>query len=420
MMIKILIAAALVAGAVSSVDARQEGGGRRAAHGQAHALSWTKSDGMCAGGYENCASTAECTYTGLGPCSANETAPKWHLATTFVSLAFVADGYTTDMANKATLVYPKPGAQGLRKAEAGKTDAGQDDKTDGTEYAYAMAANMFGGDDTAYGYAGFASYLNTGTKDISINQNTFYGFSDYNTDFSTPKAYSICTSPMKGTECGAKRTFKPGAYKFSLFGTNLGANWKTAIAGMGKRTRMGFRMKLQAKGIAFDKVTLNGGTDITKIGETDVTSIVIANADTELKYTFPKDFNYGVASTFDELGDKGLKTGAIKVVVSMEGADALNIDYLFPMDKIGTDGDQYFVYDPEVTGGKVSRETTTTKAASSMPQDTETTTTKAASSVSQDTEMTTTIAKAAIPNGAGQLAASGFVAVVVAAVSQLF
>ena len=330
---------------------------------------------MCAGGYENCADKTECTYTGLGPCAANETTPKWHLATTFVALAFVSDGYTTDGA-KATMVSARDGAKGFRKAEKGKTDAGE-----GTEYAYAMAANMFGTNDKTYGYAGFASYLNTGKKDISISQNTFYGFTDYNTDFSNPTEYTICTSPMKGAECGAKRTFKPGAYKFSLFGNNLGDDWKTTIAGMGKNTHMGFRMKLEAVGITFDKVTLNGGTDIKKIGETDVEKIVIANADTELTYTFPKDFNYGVASKMAELKDAGLKTGAIKIVVSQEGKNALHVDYLFPMDKIGTDGDQYFVYDPEVTGGE---------------------------------------AKQVVSAGAGQLAASGFVAVAVAAVSQLF
>jgi len=192
---------------------------------------------------------------------------------------------------------------------------------------------------------------------------------------------------MSGTECGAKRTFKPGAYKFSLFGNNLGSGYAAAIASFGTRTHMGFRMKLQAKGVAFDKVTLNGGTDIKEIGETDVTSIVIANADTELMYTFPKDFNYAKASTMAADGDAGLKTGAIKVVVSLEGEDALNIDYLFPMDKVGTTGDQFFVYDPEVTGGKVGSQKATTKASG---------------------------------NGAGQLAASGFVAVAVAAVSQLF
>jgi hypothetical protein len=339
MMIKILIAAALVAGTVSSADA---------------ALSWIKANGVCAGGYENCASKEECTYTGVGPCTADEKEPKWHLASTFVGLAFVSDGYTTDFANKAKVIEPKPGAQGFRKAEAGQTNAGID-----TEYAYAMAATMFGSSDKAYGYAGLASYLNTGTKDISVNQNTFYGFSDYNTDFSTPTEYDICIAPMTGTTCGPKVTFKPGAYKFSLFGNNLGADWKTSIAGLSNKIKMatstkvhmGFRMQVQAKGIAFDNVTLNGGTDIANIGETDVTSIVIANADTELKYTFPKNFNYGKASTIQAEGDAGLKTGAIKVVVSLE-QDTLIIDYLFPMDKVGTDGDQYFVYDPEITAGK--------------------------------------------------------------------
>ena len=227
MMIKTLIAAALVAGAMPSVDAGT--------------LQWIKAnaeagaEGMCAGGYESCASKEECTYTGLGPCAADETTPKWHLASSFVGLAFVADGYTKD-ATKATIVEAKPGAKGFRKAEAGQTDAGQADKTDGTEYAYAMASNMFGKDATAYGYAGIASYLNTGTKDISVNTNKFYGFDgDYNTDFQSPKEYSICTSPMSGTECGAKRTFKPGAYKFSLFGNNLGSGYAAAIANMGDR-----------------------------------------------------------------------------------------------------------------------------------------------------------------------------------------
>jgi hypothetical protein len=366
MMIKINIAAALVAGAVSSASAT---------------LSWIKANGVCAGGYENCANTAECTYTGLGPCTGTETEPKWHVATTFVGLAFVSDGYTADFANKAKVVEPKQGAKGFRKADANQVDAGV-----GTEYAYAMSANMFGDSNGAYGYAGFASYLNTGTKDISVDKNKFYSFSDFNTDFTSPDTYDICISKMAGTTCGAKRTFAPGAYKFSLFGSNLGTNWKTTIASFNTatstKTHMGFRMKIEAKGITFNKVTLNGNIDIAQIGETDVTSIAIANDETELKYTFPKDFNYGKASTITTDGDAGLKTGSIKVVVSLVPNDnnALHIDYLFPMDKIGTDGDQYFVYDPEVTGKDANT----------------------------------------AGNGAGQLAMSGLVAVVAAAVSQLF
>jgi len=368
-MIKILVAA-VVAGAVSSANAGT--------------LSWTEtSNGVCAGGYEECDSTEECTYTGLGPCTVNKTEPDWHVATTFVGLAFVGDGYITDFDNKAVVIDPKAGAKGYRNAASGKTDAG-----DGTEYAYAMAANMFGDSADAYGYAGFASYLNTGEKSISIQQNKFYGFSDYATDFSTPDEYDICISKMSGTECGAATTFAPGAYKFSLFGNTLGDDWKTTIAGFSEapyentKTHMGFRMNIEAKGFTFDSVTVNGGVAIEDIGETDVSSITFAKDDHELTYTFPKNFNYGKASTIEADGDAGLQSGTIKVYISLDSEtdNALNIDYLFPMDKIGTDGDQYFVYDPEVTASDSSIKS----------------------------------------NGAGQLAASGLVAIVFAAVAHFF
>jgi len=367
MMNKIVNAAALVATAVSSAAA-------------AGTLQWTSGNGVCAGGYESCENTQECTYVGVGPCTAGEAAPAWHVANTFVGMAFVADGYTTN-ASKMETIDMKPGSKGFRKAE--------DDKVanPGTKYAYAMAANMFGADNTAYGYAGVASYLNTGTQTISVTQNKFMAFTDYastmteaSSDF---KEYDICISEMTGAvgaaTCNTPVTFAPGTFKFSIFGNTLGDNWATTISNFGTdKTMMGFRMKIASVGITFDKVTLNGNVDIADIGETDVEDIKIENADTVLEYKFPKKFNYASTTNVndDDNRNKDLQTGDIKIIVQkIAGENALYIDYGFPLDKIGRTGDQYFVYDPEVSASK---------------------------------------------SGAAQLAASGFVAFVVAAVSQLF
>lgn len=370
MMNKIVNAAALVATAVSSAAA-------------AGTLQWTSGNGVCAGGYESCETTQECTYVGVGPCTAGEATPAWHVANTFEGMAFVADGYTTD-ANKMQPIAMKPNSKGFRKAQEDQVPTGA---AAGGKYSYAMAANMFGADDTAYGYAGVASYLNTGTETISVTENKFMAFTEYastmedtSSDF---KTYDICISEMTGAvgsaTCTTPVTFAPGTFKFSIFGNNLGANWATKISSFGTdKTMMGFRMKIAAVGITFDKVTLNGNVDIADIGETDVTDIKIANADTVLEYKFPKKFNYASTANIDDNDkrNKDLQTGDIKIIVhKVPGQNALYIDYGFPLSLIGTSGNQYFVYDPEVSASK---------------------------------------------SGAAQLAASGFVVFVVAAVSQLF
>lgn len=364
MMNKIVNAAALVATAVSSAAA-------------AGTLQWTSGNGVCAGGYESCATTQECTYVGVGPCTAGEATPAWHVANTFEGMAFVADGYTTD-ATKMDIIAMKAGSKGFRKAEEDQV------ANAGTKYSYAMAANMFGADDTAYGYAGVASYLNTGTETISVTTNKFLAFTDYATPMeeANAKEYDICISEMTGAvgsaTCTTPVTFAPGTFKFSIFGNNLGNNWARKISSFGNKTMMGFRMKIKSVGITFDKVTLNGNVDIADIGETDVEDIKIENADTVLEYKFPKKFNYASTARVDDDDNrnKDLQTGDIKIIVQkIPNENALYIDYGFPLSLIGTTGGQYFVYDPEVSASK---------------------------------------------SGAAQLAASGFVAFVVAAVSQLF
>ena len=76
----------------------------------------------------------------------------------------------------------------------------------------------------------------------------------------------------------------------------------------------------------------------------------------------------------------GTASGNVVIHVSKVSANTLHIDYLFPLTAIGATADKYFVYDPTINTDVAGN-----------PK-----------------------------GGAGQLAASGFVAVVVAAVSQLF
>ena len=128
-----------------------------------------------------------------------------------------------------------------------------------------MAGNTFGD----AGYAGIASYLLTGAKDISTKHNQFFVYTGYgSTDKvdreTVPTHYSqsemgapsgpftVCISKYDSSssdKCGAERTFKSGDFKFSIFGHLFNeddtTNPKREAINWGNKDHLGFRMKVR-------------------------------------------------------------------------------------------------------------------------------------------------------------------------------
>ena len=161
MMLKILTAAALVATANGAVT------------------NWINANGMCGGIDEACTDMRTCSTTGLGPCAADEKAPKWHITSEFVAIAFTAPGYLTDT-TKLKQINPTTKAKQGAGTVNGFRNYDIAAKGGGGEYIYTMAGGILGGDDTAWGYAGIASYFNSGNTSIVTDSNDIYGAGKYN------------------------------------------------------------------------------------------------------------------------------------------------------------------------------------------------------------------------------------------------
>jgi hypothetical protein len=324
-----------------------------AAAGSAHAkMGWVKSSttNMCAGIMEECDSIETCTLTAFGPCTDASKGAYASLQSTFVGLAFVEDGYLTD-ASKAKVVDPdESGTNGYR-------DSAQM-KADGYEYAYTMTGGRYGDMSQVGGYMGIASYFNTGSKAIETNEVTLHTSDDENKNRVTDKGtgvygapmrdFQACISEVSGGKCGAKRSFGPGDYKFSIFGWTKGPNFPPPKGsdGFPQYTHLGVRMQLKAVGFKPTDLKINGDKTLENIGSTDVTSITIITGDDTMKLDFPKKYNYGkVGSGKLEVPD-GTKDVGIKV--SAAGDSAIYIDYLFDTTDLATQL-RYFIYDPDVS-----------------------------------------------------------------------
>jgi hypothetical protein len=356
MMLKVLTAAALVA----------------TANG---AINWAiNANGMCVGIDTECTDTASCTTTALGPCNADDTAPPGYVVSEFVGLAFVAPGYLSDTDNaKGTYKQIPPHMKGFRNYDANATDG------NGGKYAYTMTGTVFGGDDTAWGYAGIASYFVNGNKDIKTQSNKIYGAAEHdstgksrtvgdNTNGAPNGPYDVCISKIDSTtgkpKCGAAMTYKPGDYKFSIFGAVAGKDWeKNTAAGQSgfpaNQTHMGVRMKLQGYNYPF-YVMLNGDKNITRNGETHVETMSLTTSDYTCDYRFPTNVNYGkIDALNDTIGAPmavGDESGNVTIYVSQGPVDnSVYIDYLFPLNMVQK-GDKYFIYDPNI---KVKSKATT-------------------------------------------------------------
>ena len=133
--------------------------------------NWVVAKDLCAGIIGDCQNADECTTTAVGPCEGGETSPKAYLKSRFVGIAFVdLDKYLAcaDPNSCNDMKVVQPSGLGYRDYSGAKTTP------NGGKYAYVMSGNTFG-DNSAEIYAGVASYINTGHKNIETSTNVVYG-----------------------------------------------------------------------------------------------------------------------------------------------------------------------------------------------------------------------------------------------------
>jgi len=209
----------------------------------------------------------------------------------------------------------------------------------GASYAFLNSGAYFGTANSG-GYIGMASYLlKSGTVSTSTND-VLVG----NRGATTSSKYSVCISPMAtgSTACGAAQTYSPGAFKFSLFGGTHGNNFQVEAG----TTHLAIRVKMSLKGTTAN-VLLNSDVALANIGTTDVTKLKLVETTGDrrtLQIDFPTKYNVGASPNY------AVPTASrdVKIKVSANGNDAINIDYLFAVADLNTK-DKWFIYDPPVT-----------------------------------------------------------------------
>lgn len=333
------------------------------------AYSWTKGTTICAGIKVPCTDKATCSATAVGPCP-GDADPTAYLESEFQGLAFVdskkyLDAKTGKVSSDATtynvIEASGPGFRDYKAAIEPET---------GGKFGFSMVGNVFGDTAVAGGYAGIVSYLNTGTKTLETNTVKVFGSStgqavvdrSAGTDWSdsdkgAPNGpYKVCISEVKADKtCGAKRSFKPDEYKFSIFGSVNGADYDTKVkAGVGDfpagMDKMGVRMQLKATGFAVKDLKVNGKSWEPSMVNHDVTSMFIMHESGGLNLVFPKKYNTGPtagATVNAALTNTATHDMAIRISSVDTAAQTIMIDYLFDTAKLTKD--TWFIYDPDVT-----------------------------------------------------------------------
>ena len=127
--------------------------------------SWTYGTKICGGIKELC-SGRECTKTAVGPCPVKGEKPKAWLESQFEVLAFVNSEKYLDV--KTGKVSSDEFIHVIESKGYPFRDVKDEVESDGGKFAYSMVGSVFG-DETAGGYAGLVSYLNTGTTTLKNN-----------------------------------------------------------------------------------------------------------------------------------------------------------------------------------------------------------------------------------------------------------
>jgi hypothetical protein len=335
------------------------------------AYSWAKGTKICAGIVLGCTDVETCSKTAIGPCE-GDADPTAYLESKFAGMAFVNSGKYLDpstglTAGATTYKVIEPTGPGFRDFKGEISDG-----TDKQKFAFTMVGNVMGDTNTAGGYAGIVSYLNTGTEAIETNSAMVFGASTDNKDqvdrstakipYSSSKygapsgPHEVCISDIAADKsCGAKRSIKPDDYKFSIFGSMSGSDYDAGVvagkngfpAGMDK---MGVRMTLKATGFEVKGLMVNGKSWDKSMVNEDVNSLFIMHATGGLNIKFPKKYNTG--TMVGAVADKPLPNVAthnmqIRISTVDTTAQTIAVDYLFDTStlKAGT----WFIYDPDVT-----------------------------------------------------------------------
>jgi len=334
------------------------------------AYSWVKGTKMCAGIDLGCTDVETCSKTAIGPCE-GDADPTAYLESKFGGMAFVNSGKyllpATGAAETtgATWKIVEPSGPGFR--DFAEISDGTDKK-----FAFTMVGNVMGDTNTAGGYAGIVSYLNTGTAALETNSAFVFGASTDNKDqvdrstakipYSSSKygapagPYEVCISDIAADKsCGAKRTIKPDDYKFSIFGSVSGSEYDAGVvagkngfpAGMDK---MAVRMILKATGFEVKDLQVNGKSWDKSMVNEDVNSLFIMHDTGGLNMVFPKKYNTGnMAGAVEDKPLPNVATHNMQIRISDVDTttQTVAVDYLFDTSKLtaGT----WFIYDPDVT-----------------------------------------------------------------------
>ena len=328
----------------------------------AAAWKWVVAKNMCGGIIDPCTSAEECTTVAYGPCEGDASSPTAYLKSHAVGMAFVdLDKYLAcaDPNSCNDMKVLSPTGLGYRDFSGAKTT------TDGGKYAYSMTGNMFGANN-AGGYAGIASYINNGDKNIESPTNVVYVSDNTarariqrdDSMLGAPNGpYQLCITDTSSTSgsCTNKATYKPGDYKFSIFGYTIGSDYATQVvagsngfpAGM---DFLGVRMKLQAVGFKVNDVKVNGKKFSEHDINSEVNSLSLMHASGGINIDFPKKYNTGPTSASTTTTFTVSATKDVKIRVhGVDGASqSLYIDYLFETAGM-TAANKYFMYDPTVT-----------------------------------------------------------------------
>ena len=336
---------------------------------------WVVAKDLCAGIIGDCQNANECTTTAVGPCEGGETSPKAYLKSRFVGMAFVnLEKYLAcaDPNSCNDMKIIQPSGLGYRDYSGAKTTP------NGGKYAYVMSGNTFG-TNSADVYAGVASYINTGDKNIETSTNVVYAagtttaarVSRGDSTIGAPNGpFEVCIVEPSSTSgvCKKNATFEPGALKFSVFGYTIVGPNINADSGL---DYFGVRMELQAVGFDVNEVLVGThDTHFHKFSEFDINSQVkslsLIHASGGINIEFPEMYNAGSVNSGDS-GEIFPVASTKHVKIRIHGVDgekqSIYIDYLFHQNPDFTMDNKYFMYDPTITEVKSKEDTSKAPAA---------------------------------------------------------
>lgn len=212
--------------------------------------------------------------------------------------------------------------------------------------AYVQTGGFYGDNPAVMGgYVGTANYIVTdGT--VTTNTNDFYLATDVtdarvqrlDSPYGAPSGpWSVCISEVVNGACGAARSFKEGAFKFSVYGYTTGSAYALPDVGGATPTEFGVRMTLKLVGATGD-IDLHFNNDPTltlaKLGSTSVTSFTLGSgALGSITYAFQTKYNIGAVPSSGNNGTVPTPTATKDVKIRASAVPneetSIYVDYLF-------------------------------------------------------------------------------------------